>query len=85
MKHNDSLGVEFYSYSAVVIGIGLLAIWLKTKGINVLLPAFLIQLVAQILITYEGIKTERYNQYVLFMGFVLPFMAAMFIGWLNTV
>lgn len=84
MKHNDSLSIEFYVYVVVVIAVGLIAMWLKQKGINVLLPAFLLQLIAQGAITYEGIKSERYNQYVLFMGFVIPFMAAMFIGWLNT-
>lgn len=84
MKHNDSLSIEFYVYVVVVVAIGLIAMWLKQKGINVLFPAFLLQLIAQGAITYEGIKSERYKQYVLFMGFVIPFMAAMFIGWLNT-
>lgn len=84
MKHNDGLGLEFYVYAGVVIGAAIIAIWLNGKGINVLLPAFLLQLFAQGLITYEGIKTERYNQYVLFMGFVIPFMAAIFVGWINT-
>lgn len=84
MKHNDSIGIEFYIYVAVVFGVGIIALWLKTKGVNILLPGFLIQLLAQGVITYEGIKTERYKQYVLFMGFVIPIMAALFIGWLNT-
>lgn len=84
MKHNDGLSIGFYVYAGVVIGLGMLGVYLRQKGINVLLPVFLIQLVAQGVITYEGIKSERYKQYVLFMGFVIPFMAAIFVGWINT-
>jgi hypothetical protein len=82
--HTDSNSRFFLAYAVVVVGLGLLGIYLNSHGINLLLPIFVVQMIAQGLITYDGIKKERYDQYVLYMGFVVPFIAAMLVGWLNT-
>lgn len=84
MDNNEVLGKNFYSYVGTVIGLFMIGMILEYYGIQLLLPIFILQLIAQGLITYEGYKSGHFKQYVLFMGFIVPFIAATFVGWLNT-
>lgn len=84
MNENDSLSIYFYIYAALELILTFLAAYLLKNSVNVVFLIFVIQLLLQGAITFEGKKSERYPTYRMYMGGVVPFIMVTFMLWYNT-
>ena len=82
---NERLGLQFYIYSLVVIGFGILGLYIYKQGTNLLLGTIGIQLIATIYIFIQGKKTNMYTQYEQYFGFIFPFIGVVVLIWYNTI
>lgn len=84
MDKRDKLSIYFYIYAVIEIFLTFLGANFLTRGYNIMLLIILIQFLGQVLITYEGVISQRYNTYRLFLGAVVPFIMLSIMMWYNT-
>ena len=84
MEQNEKLDIYFYSYAGFEIFLAIIGAWLITKGTNIMVLILWLHIGAQVFITYEGKKKNKYDTYRMYMGFVVPFFMLSVMLWYNT-